>query len=126
MTHITQAESATRGSRGDFDRLARPLALFYATSSLLRGLLLSLASVQRKILASRREEEAFFRLNQLDEHQLRDIGLMRVEEIVGWQIAARGAAPTAIIRFSYQRLAGTENNGATASQGCTSAKPASI
>jgi uncharacterized protein YjiS (DUF1127 family) len=113
MTHVTQAETASRASRGDFDRLARLPALFYATSSLLRSLLQALATVQRKILASRREEEALFRLNQLDEHQLRDIGLVRVEEIVGWRIAARGAAPTAIIRVSYQRLPGTENNRAT-------------
>jgi uncharacterized protein YjiS (DUF1127 family) len=110
----------------DFTQVQTASALSSAPSSLLRSLLQTLATVQRKILASRREEEAFFRLNQLDDHQLQDIGLERVEEIVGWRIAARGAAPTAIIRLTYRRLPGTENNRATASQECAGAEPAGI
>jgi uncharacterized protein YjiS (DUF1127 family) len=117
MTQIIQVPTASTRSQGDFSRLLRPPALFFATYSLLRGLPEALAFVQRIILASRQEEEAFRRLDQLDEYQLQDVGLVRVEEIVGWRISARGAAPTAIIRLSYQSLPGTENNRAVTSQG---------
>ena len=126
MTQITQVQTASTRSQGDFDRLVRLPALSSAPSSLLRRLLQALATVQRKILASRQEEEAFLRLNRLDEHHLHDIGLVRVEEIVGWRIAARGAAPTAITRLSYQRLPGTENNRAAANQGRAGAEPAGV
>jgi hypothetical protein len=124
MTQITQAQTASTRSEGDFDRLVRLPARVSAPSSLLRRLLRALDTVQRRILTSRQEEEALLRLDQLDEHQLHDVGLVRVEEVVGWQIAARGAAPTAITRFSYQRLPSTENNHATASPGFAGAEPA--
>jgi hypothetical protein len=67
-------------------------------------------SLKRDILAGRGRNDGLQRLDQLDEHHLRDVGLVRIEEIIGWRVVARGAAPVAVTRYSYQLMPGSESS----------------
>jgi hypothetical protein len=73
------------------------------------GRLGALGSLIRDVLAGPRRNDGLQRLDQLDEHHLRDVGLVRVEEIIGWRVVARGAAPVAVTRYSYQLMPGSES-----------------